>query len=184
MRSLATIVALAIAPLCAASPAMAGDTVKLTVQGEITASCALSGGSSMQLGDVTGAGSKSLTLNVACNAPFAYALISSNGGLKSDGATQVVGGVFQTLQPYTVTTSFQTDQGAFGDTALPSATLTQQNADPCVAATFSATCPFANSGAGVALNQNATVTVGWSAPAAPLVAGGYSDTLTIVVRAI
>jgi hypothetical protein len=184
MRATALLGAVTAAVCGMCAPAYAGDTIQLTVQGHVTAACSLSGGSSVQLGDVTGTGTKSLALNVNCNAPFAYALVSTNGALKSDGVVKVIGGVFQTSQPYTVTTSFVTDVGAFGDTSLASSTLTATNAAPCEGATFSNTCPFANSGAGVALNQSATLTIGWSAPTAPLVAGTYSDTLTVVVRAM
>ena len=168
-----------------ASQAQAADTVSLTLQGTIPADCAMTApNSSLQLGDITRNGQQALSLNVNCNAPFAYSHLSTNGGLKLQGAASVVGGAFASSQPYSVTTSFQTDQGSFGDGALPSGSLTLANAAPCLAASYGASCPFANSGAGVAINRTASLIIGWAAPTAPLLAGTYSDVLTVTVRAM
>lgn len=171
--------------LLAAPCAWAADEVQITIQGEIEPSCGLSGGGgAMQLGDISVAGEKALAFTVNCNAPFTYALVSAHGGLASASGAPVIGGAFQTLMPYAVSARFETDQGMFGDTALQSGDLTAAAAAPCLADTFSASCPFATSGAGIAINRGGELRLKWSAATTPLLAGAYADTITLTVRAL
>lgn len=165
------------------------QTVTLDIQGNLTASCALTGGpnGTVILGDVSVAGSTSIALAVDCNAPFAYAVTSGSLGLgRVGGVGPMAPGSqpFTTTVPYSITTSFTTDVGTFGDTALPANTLTGANAAPCVAPTYSVACPFAHSGTGAAAaGLPASLTIAWTPPSTPLQAGTYQDTLTLTVRA-
>jgi hypothetical protein len=165
------------------------QTVTLDVQGTLEASCALTGlpGGTVDLGDLSRAGSKPISFSVDCNAPFGYALVSGKGALGrvgSAGAIAAGSNAFGVSVPYVVTTTFATDQGTFGDTALAASTLTSIHAEPCLAPTFSTSCPFSHSGSGAAASgRPASLLVAWSSPSIQLQAGTYTDTLTLTVRA-
>ena len=115
-----------------AAPA-AAQSVTLDVEGEIEASCTLSGLAGTVSGlDFSVADSTSLNFTVDCNAPFAYALESSNQAFRTVPPFSPLplpgSGTFLESVPYTVTTSFQTDGGgSFGNVAIASATLTSAN---------------------------------------------------------
>jgi hypothetical protein len=171
------------------SSASQAQTVTLDIQGNLTESCALSGvpSGNVSLGDLTVAGSTTINFSVDCNAPFAYALVSGSLGLGRIGGAGPTAPGSQPLAsavPYTIAASFTTDTGSFGNTALPSETLTAANAAPCVAPSYSIACPFAHSGTGAAAaGLPASLTIAWTPPATPLQAGTYQDTLTLTVRA-
>ncbi|KAF0185905.1 MAG: hypothetical protein FD163_573 [Hyphomonadaceae bacterium] len=164
------------------------QSVTIDVQGTLAAACELNiPTTSYNNLNITAAGSQVIPFSVDCNAPFAYALVSANGGLlNAAGLANVVPGSMQFTGniPYKVTTNFTTDIGTFGDVSLDAATLSAANASPCIAATYSSTCPFAHSGSGAAAQgQSASITINWQQnTGAPLVAGTYSDTLTLTVR--
>lgn len=176
----------AVAAMMIASPgAWAADEVQITIQGEIEPSCGLTGAQGMmQLGDVSVAGERALAFTVNCNAPFSYALVSEHGGLAASSGTMVVGGEFQVLKPYAVSTRFQTDVGMFGDSALQSGNLTVAAAAPCLSVPYSSSCPFSSSGSGVAINQTGELRLNWTAATTPLIAGSYADIIVLTVRAL
>lgn len=168
-----------------AGTASAADQIQIAIEGRVEPSCGLSGVSgSLALGDITTAGERTLAFTVNCNSPFAYALVSANGGLAAQSKTKVIGGEFASLKPYSVGASFQTDLGMFGDAARPSSALTSAAAAPCVAAAFGSSCPFTTSGNGVAINKTGELTLQWEAASTPLLAGSFSDTITLTVRAL
>ncbi len=171
------------APVCFAGRAHAQVTI--TAQGEVPQSCTVTAPGAFVLGDLAdNASARTQSLNVSCNAPWTYSLVSANGGLVANAPPNQVAGVFTTTLPYQVTTLFSTDGGAFGDAALASGNLTAANAAGCVANAVVA-CPFASSGADVSISQTAgSLAVSWSTPAQPLVAATYSDTLTLTVLVI
>ena len=168
--------------------ASAADTGTLTIQGTITPSCGLTGpGGQVDLGDVSKAGQQQFSVSVNCNTPFAYSAVSAHQALVASNPAPVVAGTFDQSLPYTLTTDFQTDGADFGRNDIPSSGLTDANASPCLAASYDRTgCSayFADSGTGVAIDKQATLTVRWSNPANPLVAGTFTDTITLTVRAM
>ena len=168
-----------------AGAVQAGDTVTLTVQGAVTATCELSGpGGAVNLGDLSAPGSHSFNVTVNCNSPFAYAAVSANSALTTSGGTIVLGQFDQSL-PYWLTTRFSKNGGgSFGDGAIASSLLTTARAAPCLAASFDISCPFATSGSDVAINQTGTLTVSWGSSTHPLWAGTYTDILTLTVRVL
>jgi hypothetical protein len=170
--------------VCLAPALAASDTATLTLQGTISASCGLSAPSgAVDLGDISVPGSRNFAITVDCNAPFAYAVVSSNQALTADAPPPVLGGAFDTTLPYTLTTQFETDGANFGDTAISSAAMTDAAAAPCLAAAFDAAgCPYANSGDAVAINKTGTLTVNWGGSVHPLTAGTFTDTITLTVR--
>ena len=172
IRVLATQIALAVSLV--ASPnaiAFAADEVKITVEGSIVASCAINGmAASANLGNISQAGSLSVPFTIDCNAPFSYALKSANGGLKHQAVAAAPSG-FSVLLPYSVQTVIATNSGAGINQTCTSANVK----DGAV------TCPFANSGNAVAINQPGSLGLSWSASGQPLVAGSYQDVLTLTV---
>lgn len=164
-----------------ASPA-AGQVV-ITAEGEVPESCALSlpTASQLNLGDLASTAPRVIDVNVSCNTPWTYSLVSTKLGLTAQTAAPSGGG-FTTVVPYNVTTQFQTDAGAFGD-VVASTGLTAANAAGCVA-NNAAGCAFADSGAAVSINRTGTLTLQWSTPSDPLLASAYSDTLTLTVLVI
>jgi len=175
----------ALAMMAGGGAAQAADQVQIAIEGRIEPACGLSGaGGSVDLGDISTAGERRLAFTVNCNAPFAYAVVSANGGLASQAKARVLGGEFTTLKPYSIGASFQTDLGSFGDAARESSTLTAAAAAPCLATAFSASCPFTTSGNGVAINKTGELTLEWDAASTPLLAGSFSDTITLTVRAL
>jgi len=172
---------LAGAPAWVAGPADAQVTI--TAEGQVPESCTLTAPGPFALGDLADTAPRALIVNVDCNTPWTYSLVSANGALVAVAPPTQVAGVFTTSLPYVVQTSFATDGAAFGDPALNSAALTAANAATCVA-NAAAGCPFADSGAAVSIGKTGSLTVSWTAPANPLVAATYSDTLTLTVLVI
>ena len=181
--SVAAITVSIAASVCGAGQAQAQVTI--TAQGEVPQSCTVTAPGALILGDLADdASARTQVLNVSCNAPWTYSLVSANGGLVANAPPNQVAGVFTTTLTYQVTTLFSTDGGAFGDAALASRNLTAANAAGCVANSVVA-CPFASSGADASISQTAgSLAVSWSTPAQPLVAATYSDTLTLTVLVI
>ncbi|MFC6199506.1 hypothetical protein [Ponticaulis profundi] len=162
--------------------------VEISVEGEIEASCALSGLTSSVTGlDFNTPGSTTLDYIVDCNAPFAYALESAGQSFELQAPSIGVSpgsAAFEASLDYTITSNFITDNGSFSDT-LNSAELTAGNAAPCTAAAFDPACSFSDSGTDVAANpsgNNASLQIAWGSTANPLIAGSYQDTLTLTVR--
>jgi len=173
---------LAGAPAWVASPAEAQVTI--TAQGQVPESCALTAPGPFALGNLSDTASRALAVNVNCNTPWTYSLVSANGALVAVAPPAQVAGVFTTSLPYQVATLFSTDTGSFGDVAMASGALTAANAAGCVANAVTA-CPFADSGTDVSIAQTSgSLTVSWTAPANPLAAATYSDTLTLTVLVI
>lgn len=170
--------------------ANAADTITLNIEGSVATSCGMTiPNANVTNLDFTQSGGHTIPFIVDCNAPFAYALVSANGGFKNAiGAASVVqdSASFTSLIPYSVNTNFSVDTGgSFGNTGLISTNLTAANAAPCIATTFNeAGCPYANSGtAAAAAGLPASLSVFWQqTTAAPLVGGTFSDTLTLTVR--
>lgn len=173
---------LAGAPAWVAGPADAQVTI--TAEGQVPESCTLTAPGPFALGDLADTSVRALAVNVNCNTPWTYSLVSQYGALVAVAPPTQVAGVFTTSLAYQVTTRFSTDAGSFGDSALASGGLTAAKAAECVA-NPATTCPFADSGTDVSIARTSgSLTVSWTTPANPLAAATYSDTLTLTVLVI
>jgi spore coat protein U-like protein len=158
-----------------------GDPQTLTVDvtGQVAGRCGFSTPPTDKsvLGDLATAGSLTLNFTVDCNTPFRVRAISTNGGLKTTSAT---GEGFTNLLDYSLRLQLATDAGGLDATC---------NADALASAAGgcayygSAAGQGLSSGQGVSLNASGALQFGWTAAPQRLVAGSYSDTLTIVVEA-
>lgn len=158
----------------------AANTVSVKLDGEIGRECSIrSGGATkgipaldahFDVGDVTKPGTKDFGFTVDCNTPFEYRLEAQYGALMHKTIQAAPRG-FLNAVPYDVTVHIPTDAGTIQDR--------------CSGATIRAgavTCTFTNSGDGIALGTAGQMTVAW-APAGVLLAGEYSDRITITVTA-
>lgn len=165
---------LAAAALSLPHDAGAAKRVTLTLQGSITAVCAITGtasdGLSAGLGDVTRPGSKETDYTINCNTPFRYRLVSQNGALRHEAALSAPAG-FAAAVPYQVAVVIPTDDVTIRDTCASESIKAGQ-----------VTCPFSDSRNGVAIDGRAKVTMAWGAQSMPI-AGAYSDRLTFTVVA-
>jgi hypothetical protein len=159
--------------------------VTITAQGEVPQSCTMTVPGTLALGDLADtATARILAVNVNCNTPWTYSLVSANGALVAVAPPAQVAGAFTTSLGYQVVTLFSTDSGSFGDAAMDSGSLTAANAAGCNAYAAT-TCPFADSGADVSIAQTSgSLTLSLDTPTSPLVAATYSDTLTLTVLVI
>lgn len=145
-----------------ASPALCDDRVTLELTGIRDASCGVSMSSAkVDLGRVDLAGSATVSFSIACNAPFAYGLVSQHGALTHDGEDA------EAKVRYRVTTSLQTTDGAPISDSCESAALKDEARG----------CAFSTSGDAIAVSEPAHVSIVWDGAKDMLPAGIYRDEL-------
>lgn len=159
----------------AAALAATGVTVK--VEGFIPQECAISSagrstsyGMDVDIADVTRPGQKDYAFVVNCNAPFSYRLEARHGALKRDDGSATPEG-FTASVPYNVAVLIPTDASTISDNCTGESIRAGQ-----------VSCAFSDSGNGIALGQEAKLTVVWRPQGMP-VAGRYTDRLAITVGA-
>lgn len=148
----------------------AASSVSIELQGEIEPECRLNAASStIELGSMLKSGSKQISFNISCNAPFSYAVVSESGGLLNADSTTVKAG-FTSFVVYSIGVAIQTDGGTLAGTCS-SAALTAR----------SPACGYPDSGNKIAIDQAGSLTLSWSS-SDELIAGPYSDVLTLSLR--
>ncbi len=180
-RSHLTLVAAATAVLAILPwTAPAANRVSVRLEGEVGRECALlqpgttQGGASLdtnvQVGDITRPGHRDFAFTVHCNTPFEYRLEAEHGAL-THKAVREAPASFVSAVPYGVTVRIPTDAVTIEDHC---------SGDSLRAGAVS--CPFSNSGNGIAMDTAGRLTVAWKPEGIPI-AGQYSDRLTITVSA-
>lgn len=150
-------------------PSLSATDSIVTLRGEVVPSCAMAGlATSASLGNLTSTGTLTLAFTTTCNAPFEYSLASAYGGLRHSSGPSAPAG-FSALVPYTVRTIVPTDGGTIDDTCTSAAILDAAQ-----------TCPFTNSGTGIAIGTASELRLGWTGVPG-LLGGDYSDTLTLTI---
>ncbi len=160
--------------------APAANRVSVHLEGEVGRECAIlgsgaaEGGASLdanvEVGDITRPGRRDFVFTVHCNTPFEYRLEAEHGALTHKAVREAPGG-FLSAVPYDVTVRIPTDAVTIED--------------HCTGGSIRAgavSCPFSNSGDGIAMDTAGRLTVAWKPDGIP-VAGEYSDRLTITVSA-
>lgn len=168
--------ALCVLPICA--PAAAAD-VSITATATIAAACSLTAGTGFGAANLGSSSSVTATATVNCNTRYRLKAQSANGGFKS--ATAAPAPSFTNQLAYTLNISVPLDNG--GGTVAGS----------CASANLvagSASCQMSpantglSSGSGTSTGQTASLSVSWTAPTSPrLIAGSYTDTITITIAA-
>jgi hypothetical protein len=165
----------------AASPGLAQTTIELTIQGTVPPACQISTpGGIVQLNDpsangfggsMAGAYSGTVPIGFSCNAPFGVTVQSARGGLRRDAAAPATFGNFVSTLDYSLAYTIPLDNGGLATIAGCSSTSLQATPGCAVNANYSA------------INQTMTAKISWPRPSAPILAGNYSDTVTIRVQA-
>jgi len=164
----------------------ASTVLKLSLVGHIRSHCGFASmpPASANLNDLSQSGSLELDFKLDCNAGFAVAVASSNGGLKRSsgaGGGDINVNGFATALDYDIGLAYQTDLGTVS-AHCPASTLSAGS--PTCAFYGAGASQGLSSGDGVAVDAPGSLTLKWQPPAhARLVAGNYKDTITITVGA-
>lgn len=152
---------------CATPDNLAADnSVTLELTGYEDPRCGVTGLTDrIELGNLDRGGSQTLAFTLACNTPFSASLTSRHGALVQTGAGEGAPAI-----AYQIWTLVRTTGGAALTGRCPSAQLQA-----------GAACRFAVSGAAVALNEPAALTLSWDEPGESLPAGQYEDFLTLTL---
>ena len=158
--------ALPVATLLAAT-----DKVQVEVTGTIKPYCASSATAvPINAGDPSKAGSSKYTFTVDCNAPFQYTMQSGNGAMRLVDAP--AGAAREKIEvAYDVHIRIPLTHGGAIDDTCSSASIKQG----------ATSCRFTDSGQKIAIDQRAETQISWEGARAQLIAGQYSDHLTVFV---
>lgn len=158
------------------APARA-DQVSVQAKGKIDGSCSLVAATAFPTANFAASGSGTATAAVNCNQPFKIRATSANGAIKSAAATAPN---FTNALRYSLKADMPLDGGSVVSATCESATLT---AGQSSCALSPASSSGLSSGAGIATNKTATLTLAWTMPTPPtrLIAGNYSDTITLSI---
>jgi hypothetical protein len=150
---------------------IAGEVVTVDLQGEIKAECSLTVSSNtFDLGSVSETGVRTIPFRLRCNAPYSYEIRSQNGGLRN-AQVQTLSRGFKALIPYTAITRIPTNTADIADTCF-STDLT-----PPVL------CKMSDSGDGISIDRDATLSISWQMDDEVPLAGTYRDVITLSFHA-
>lgn len=152
------------------------QTLTVTAKGSFPTLCTITKSGDFPVNDLSnvGAFSAQATAALNCNTPFKVQVASANGAMVRPIAT--VPPSFTNMQSYELSFAFQTD-----DLVDRSASCSSEALKSGVGCTLSTGL---TSGASTAINKTATLTASWTVGSAtPLLAGSYSDTLTVTLGA-
>jgi hypothetical protein len=148
----------------------AEDLVTIEVVGEIDPKCRLSAlPTGIELGQISASGTRSIPFQIDCNTPFEFSVRSRDGALKNPGTPENSIGFLNQI-PYALEVRIPTDEGLILD-----------QCDSGILSEASPSCGHGNSGFATAIDQTASLIVTW-AVSAELVAGTYSDVLTVTFQ--
>lgn len=157
----------------APSLVFAADRISLRLEGDILPECTVGSASSqafaLDVGEIAGSGARDYVFGLSCNAPFSYRLEARYGALTNSAASAAPRGFAATI-PYEVRMRIPTD-GAPIEDSCPGESLQAGRVR----------CAFSNSGNAIAIDAQGRLTLAWQAGSARLVAGNYTDHLTVTV---
>jgi hypothetical protein len=157
-----------------ATAADAQQELTITAGGSVAASCSIQRNATGQpfggSRDFSNSGSASDQATVNCNKGFQISASSLNGALKHKTVTGAPTG-FTALLPYTLDLAVPLDDNSSATTSCASSTLIGQS-----------TCSLSSNNK-TSINKTASLTVTWTTPTSPnrLLAGEYSDTITLTI---
>ena len=174
-RCLIAVAALA-ASAFGATPA-AANTLTITAQGTVPASCGLAASSTFGSANLNASGSVSATAQVNCNTPFRIRAVAAQGVMKNPNSAPAF---FGNSQAYNLTVTVPLDSGSQVAATCPSSSLIAGSSS-CTLSPASAS--GLSSGNGTSMGKAATLAVQWTLGGTPLLAGTYSDTITVTIAA-
>jgi len=170
--------------LLALSPAGVAHADVLTVnaKGTIGTSCTLAASSQFAAPDLSASGSVTAQASVNCNTGFKINALSANGAIANG---TVAPANFTNLVPYALTLSVPLESGTPNPITATCASSTLV-AGQSGCALSPADPGGLSSGGKASINKTATLTVAYTVPALPtrLIAGSYSDTITLTIAAV
>ena len=145
--------------------------VEVEVTGTIKPYCANTiTAAPINTGDPSKAGSAKFAFTVDCNAPFQYTMQSDNGALRLTNAPDAARPDHIEVT-YNVRIRIQLTLGSSIDDTCSSKSIKQG----------AISCQFTDSGQKIAINQPAETRISWNAAKHRLLAGQYTDRLTVFV---
>ena len=149
----------------------------MQARGKIDGSCSLAAVSTFPTANFAANSNAVATAAVNCNQPFRIRATSANGAIKS---AAVIAPNFTNTLPYTLKADVPIDGGTPVSATCASTSLVAGQAS---CALSPASSSGLSSGAGIATNKTATLTLAWTMPTVPmrLIAGSYSDTITLSI---
>lgn len=137
--------------------------------------CSIAVASGFPTANLAASNSMGATSTLNCNTRFKVNATSANGAIRT---AKVAPTGFTNAIAYSLSLNVPLDQGGSVSATCPAAQLIAGQAG-CALSPANAT--GLSSGAGTSLNKTAALTVAWTLPASQLIAGNYSDTITISV---
>lgn len=153
------------------------DTIQIQASGTILGSCTLAVASGFPATSLGASGSAAAQATVNCNTGFVIKATSAKGAIKSPNQTSTG---FTNTVPYTLAFSSPLDGGftMSGGPCASAALVSGQSG--CV---LSPAGTGLSSGGRLATGKTASLTLSWTLPAQKLVAGTYTDTITLTIAA-
>ena len=161
----------------ASAPAKA-DSLTITATGTIVGGCGITVASNFGPATLSAGGNVTGTATVNCNAGFKINATSANGAIKT---STVAPANFTNTVPYSLAMAVPLDDGGNVSATCSSAQLV---AGQSGCALSPANSSGLSSGGKTANNKTATLTATWSLPAQRLIAGSYSDTITVSIASV
>ncbi len=177
MRFSASITAcLAACGALVAPAAVRADDLTINAIGAVPQACSIAVASPFGTAALGTAGMASATATVNCNTGFVLKVTSANGALRTSAAATTG---FANALPYSLFVSLPLDNAStISATCAATALVAGQ-----------ASCALSPAGSGLtsgglsAIGKTAQLQAQWAAPTSSLVAGSYSDTITVSIAA-
>lgn len=157
------------------------DVLTINASGTIASSCSLAAASAFGTPNLTASGNVGATATVNCNSGFTINATSLNGGMKT---TKSATG-FASLVPYSLTVLVPLETTpATSVSATCAATTLVSGQSSCALSPGNVT--GLSSGGKASLGKTATLTLAYTVPSLPtrLIAGSYSDTISLTITAV
>lgn len=154
--------------LSTARGAQAEDTVTIDLRGRIKAVCTVSMHSARaDLGDIMDGVARTIPIHFYCNTPFTYEMRSRYGGLRHMRISSA-SPHFRVVVPYVLVTRLPTSAGDIVDTCA--------SADLAVEPVR---CRLSDSGSGISVDREASLTVTFPDDTRVPLAGRYRDVISL-----
>ena len=159
----------------ASATSVSADGLTIPATGLINSTCSIAVANDFPSANLAANGSIGATSTLNCNTRFKVNATSAKGAIRT---AKVAPTGFTNALAYSLSVNVPLDQGGSVSATCPAAQLVAGQAG-CALSPANAT--GLSSGAGTSINKTAALTAAWTLPAAKLIAGSYSDTITISV---